>query len=85
MAKLFLRCSHKILNLLWGMNNNWNGLSEEVVSAGSVNAFKRRLDEFRKWKNDVLVDYVRQVQGWFRAPLVRPNQVINQVIICQAH
>ena len=37
---------------------NWNGSSEEVVSAGSVNAFKGRLDEFRKWK-DFLMDYVR--------------------------
>ena len=62
------------------MVNNWNELSEEVVFAGSVNVFKRKLDIFRKWKKDFLMDYVRLVQGRFGACLVRPNQVINQVI-----
>jgi hypothetical protein len=36
--------------------NRWNGLSEEVVSAGTVEAFKRRLDELRKEKKDLLMD-----------------------------
>ena len=41
--------SHRVVN-------NWIGLSEEVVS---VKAFERKLDVFRKWKKDFLVDYVR--------------------------
>ena len=44
--------SHRVVN-------NWNGLSEEVVSAGSVNALKRKLDEFWKWKKDFLMVFVR--------------------------
>ena len=36
--------------------NRWNGLSEDVVSAGTVEAFKRRLDELRKVKKDLLMD-----------------------------
>ena len=36
--------------------NRWNGLSEEVVSAGTVETFKRRLDELRKEKKDLLKD-----------------------------
>ena len=36
--------------------NRWNGLSEDVVSAGSVDAFKRRLDESRMKKKGLLMD-----------------------------
>ena len=36
--------------------NRWNGLSEEVVSAGTVEAFKRRLDGLRREKKDLLMD-----------------------------
>ena len=34
----------------------WNGLSGEVVSAGTVEACKRRLDELRMEKKDLLMD-----------------------------
>ena len=36
--------------------NRRNRLSVEVVSAGTVEAFKRRLDELRKEKKDLLMD-----------------------------
>ena len=36
--------------------NRWNGPSGEVVSAGTVEAFKRRLDELRMEKKDLLMD-----------------------------
>ena len=36
--------------------NRWNGLSEEVVSSGTVEAFKRRLDGLRREKKDLLMD-----------------------------
>ena len=36
--------------------NRWNGLSEEVVSAGTVEAFKKKLEELRKTKKDLLMD-----------------------------
>ena len=36
--------------------NRWNGLSEEVVSAGTVEDFKRKLEELRKTKKDLLMD-----------------------------
>ena len=39
--------------------NRWNALSEEVVSAGTVEAFKRRLDELRASKKGLLMDIVR--------------------------
>ena len=39
--------------------NRWNGLSEEVVSAGTVEAFKRRLDGLRREKKDLLMTDVR--------------------------
>ena len=36
--------------------NRWNGLSEEVVSAGTVEAFKKKLEDLRKMKKDLLMD-----------------------------
>ena len=36
--------------------NRWNGLSENVISAGTVETFKKRLEELRKWKKDLLMD-----------------------------
>ena len=39
--------------------SRWNRLSEDGVTAGSVVAFKRRLEEFRKKKMDFLKDSVR--------------------------
>ena len=36
--------------------NRWNELSEEVVSAGTVETFKRRFDELRKEKKDLFID-----------------------------
>ena len=34
----------------------WNSLSEEVISAGSVNVFKKRLEEQRRMKKVSLMD-----------------------------
>ena len=42
--------------------NTWNSLPESVVSAPSLNSFKRRLDRF--WKNEPL-------QTDYCAPLIR--------------
>ena len=36
--------------------NRWNGLSENVISAGTVEMFKKRLEELRKWKKNLLMD-----------------------------
>ena len=36
--------------------NRWNGLSVDVVSAGTVETFKKRLEEVRTWKKDLLMD-----------------------------
>jgi hypothetical protein len=36
--------------------SRWNRLSEEVVAAGTVDTFKRRLEEFRLKKKDFLKD-----------------------------
>ena len=38
--------------------SRWNRLSEDVVTAGTVNTFKRRLEEFRKKKKDFLKDKI---------------------------
>ena len=38
------------------VENRWNGLSEDVVSAGTVETFKKRLEELRMWKKDLLMD-----------------------------
>ena len=35
--------------------NRWNGLSEDVISADTVEVFKKRLEELRMWK-DLLKD-----------------------------
>ena len=34
----------------------WNSLSEEAISAGSVNTFKKRLEDLRKMKKVSLMD-----------------------------
>ena len=39
--------------------NKWNQLSEDVVKAGTVNTFKRRLEELRMLKTGFLKDPVR--------------------------
>jgi len=40
----------------------WNSLSNNVVSADTVNTFKNRLDKF--WSNqDVLYDYTADLHG----------------------
>ena len=62
--------------------NRWNMAIEDVVSAGTVEAFKRqRLEEFRKWKKDFisygLCPRPRPIRGL--PCMVRPNQVNNQV------
>ena len=36
--------------------NRWNGLSEDVISAGTVEVFKKRLEELKMWKKDLLKD-----------------------------
>ena len=36
--------------------NCWNGLSKDVVSAGTVEVFKKRLEELRMWKKDLLMN-----------------------------
>ena len=41
--------------------NRWNGRSGEVVSAGTVEAFKRRLDELRMEKKDLQMDYYQRL------------------------
>ena len=58
----------------------WNSLSEEVISAGSVNTFKKRLEELRKLNQSHLWIDVRWDQGRLGSALVRPNQVNDQVI-----
>ena len=37
--------------------SRWNRLSEDVISAQSVDTFKRRLEEFGRKKKDFFKDY----------------------------
>ena len=55
--------------------NRWNALSEEVVSAGTVGVFKRRLEELRKMKKDSHGLCLRSPKTDSGAALVWPNQV----------
>ena len=58
----------------------WNSLSEEVISAGSVNTFKKRLEEQRKMKKVSLNGLMSAgTKAVSEGTLVRPNQVNNQV------
>ena len=36
--------------------NNWNQLDQNVIDATSVNVFKKRLQHYRKYKMDLLLD-----------------------------
>ena len=52
-------------------------LSEEVVTAGTVETFKRRLEELRKKKKVLLMDCMMfaKTKADTVTALVRPNQV----------
>ena len=42
--------------------NTWNSLPESVISAGTIDTFKNRLDKF--WHNqDILLDYKANLTG----------------------
>ena len=43
-------------------SKTWNSLPESVISAGTIDTFKNRLDKF--WSNqDVLFDYKANLSG----------------------
>ena len=59
----------------------WNSLSEEVISAGSVNTFKKRLEDPKKDEEGLTHGLMSAgTKADSEDTLVRPNQVNDQVI-----
>ena len=57
----------------------WNSLSEEVISSGSVNTFKRKVGRFKKDEGLTHGLMSAGTKADSEGTLVRPNQVNNQV------